>query len=78
MPLRSILLLSSHLRLTLSSGPFSSGFPSNIAYAILVFPLSPTCLTYVILLDVITVIMSKNYEALYYAVLSSLLLLPPS
>jgi hypothetical protein len=35
--LRSILILSTHLRLRLPSGPFPSGFPTNILYAFL-FP----------------------------------------
>ncbi|PNF19758.1 hypothetical protein B7P43_G14768 [Cryptotermes secundus] len=36
--LRSILLLSIHLRLNLRSGLFPSGFPTNILYAFLVSP----------------------------------------
>jgi hypothetical protein len=34
-PLRSILILSTHLRLGLPSGPFPSGFLTNILYAFL-------------------------------------------
>jgi hypothetical protein len=34
--LRSILILSTHLHLGLPSGPFPSGFPTNILYAFLV------------------------------------------
>jgi hypothetical protein len=37
--LRSILILSTHLRLGLPSGLFPSGFPTNILYAILVYNL---------------------------------------
>jgi hypothetical protein len=36
--LKSILLLSTHLRLGLPSGIFPSGFPTNILYAFLVSP----------------------------------------
>jgi hypothetical protein len=37
--LRSILILSAHLRLGLPSGFFPSGFPTNIIYAFLVSPI---------------------------------------
>jgi hypothetical protein len=36
--LRSILILSTHLRLGLPSGLFPSGFPTNILYSVLLFP----------------------------------------
>jgi hypothetical protein len=41
--LRSILILSSHLRLGLPSGLFPSGFPINILYAFLFSPIRATC-----------------------------------
>jgi len=42
-PLRSTVILSSHLCLGLLSGLFPSGFPTKILYALLV---SPMCTTY--------------------------------
>jgi hypothetical protein len=51
--LRSILILSTHLRLCLPSRLFSSGFPTNI----LVSPILPTCPAHLILLDLIILIM---------------------
>jgi hypothetical protein len=41
--LRSILVLSFHLRLGVSSGLFPSGFPTEILYAFLSVPLHATC-----------------------------------
>ena len=51
---RSVLILSSHLRLGLPSGLFSSGFPINILYTPLLSPIHATCSTHLILLDSIT------------------------
>jgi hypothetical protein len=42
--LRSILILSIHLRLDLPSGLFPSGIPTNILYAFLFSPIRATCL----------------------------------
>jgi hypothetical protein len=42
-PIRSILILTSHLCLCLLSGLFHSGFPTNILYAFLFSPIRATC-----------------------------------
>jgi hypothetical protein len=53
--LRSILILSSHLRLGLSSGLSSSCFPTKVLYAILVYSMCATCPANLIL-DMLTLI----------------------
>jgi hypothetical protein len=61
--LRSILILTTHLHLGLSSGIFLSGFPTNILYAFLFSPVRATCPAYLILLHLITlIVLAKGYK----------------
>jgi hypothetical protein len=54
--LRSILILSTNLHLGLPSGPFPSGFRTNILYALLFALIRATCPAYLILFDLIILI----------------------
>ena len=51
---RSILILSTHLRLGLPSDIFPSGFPTKTLYTLLSTPFRTTCPAHLILIDFIT------------------------
>ena len=70
---RSILILSTHLRLGLPSGLFPSGFPSKTLYTPLSSPIRATCPTNLILLDFITcILLGEEYKSFSFSLCSLL------
>ena len=81
---RSILILSTHLRLGVPSGLFPFGFPTKTLYASPSYPIRATCPAYLILLDFITrtilgevyISLSSSLFSLLHSTVTSSLLVP--
>jgi len=72
----SFLILFSHLRLCLPSGPIPSDLPTETLYALPLSPILSTCPVYFILLDLITRIIFGEEGRSYSSSLCSLLYFP--
>jgi len=71
--LRSVLILSYHLRLGLPSGLFPSGFTTKTLYAFLIFPIRATCPSHLTLHNLITLTIFGEVYKLRSSSLCSLL-----
>jgi hypothetical protein len=68
---RSILILSSHLRLGLLSGLFPSGFSNNLLCTPLPYPIRDTCPSHLILFDFVTrKILGEEYRSWSWSLLN--------
>jgi hypothetical protein len=68
-----ILILSSYLHLALLSGLFPPGFPTKVFYAFIIARMRATCLVYLILFQLITLIVFRETCKLRRSSLCSLL-----
>ena len=66
---RSILILSTHLRLGLPSGLFPSGFPTETLYTPLSSPIHSTCPAHLILILATRTYDNVGYFSIYYNIM---------